>query len=315
MNKHNFIKQLKYFLQIDDDVALNSFCLKYKRSVIPNRLYRYTTITKHTLVNLVSNQVCLNNPRSFNDPFDCWSHKILSEVQVKPNNEIILLFEGLKQKYNLNVSLEEFNKAKGLNSLQAMANMLPIEKRNNFIQSVKPSLESLIEKTHDDINLCLDRMIRVSCFTEYPPTKLLMWSHYADYHKGLCLEYDLKDCDDETFCMLMPIIYQFNLQLQKDDVKLSDFTYSRLLQMILIKSKEWSYEKEWRLIKSLDFPSSEREFHKFPYLKHIYVGAGASNDCLLLEIVNFAHSDGIPISKMFRNDNDFSLHGRLMKCP
>ena len=85
-----------------------------------------------------------------------------------------------------------------------------------------------------------DRM-RVACFAESWKT-LLMWSHYADSHKGLCIEYDTSLMSVKKF--LFPIIYQNELYNATND-----FCYyeNNLFNFLFFKSNEWKYENEWRI--------------------------------------------------------------------
>ncbi|ABK89125.1 DUF2971 domain-containing protein [Francisella tularensis subsp. novicida] len=53
-----------------------------------------------------------------------------------------------------------------------------------------------------------------------------MWSHYGDYHRGVCLEVELDD-DQVEQC-----IYE-----------------SSSKQSLVHKTKEWEYEEEWRVVK------------------------------------------------------------------
>lgn len=74
------------------------------------------------------------------------------------------------------------------------------------------------------------------------PDNLLMWSHYADSHRGVCLRFDiLKDLD--TF--LVPVPVDYNEQYIDFNVLNSD-----LLSVLRRKSPEWKYEDEYRIIKT-----------------------------------------------------------------
>ena len=310
MNKNNFIKKFKNLILSGNHRVLNEFCYRHKREVIPYRLYKYTKIDKYTIENLAASQVCLNNPRSFNDPFDCWSYKVEAERQLQPSDESLDIIRQVARKlFNVEISIDELRGTGYIDSLQRISNVLPIDQRGFFIEKMKATHESLVQTSHEGANSLLDNLIRVACFTENPPTKLLMWSHYADYHKGICLEYDFRNCDDDTYAMLNPMIYQENLQNVNGDFKSFEYYYCKVLQTILFKSKEWSYEREWRLVKSLSIPSSDavKCFHGLPFLKHIYIGVCADdNDAL--GIIQYAHSRNISVSKMCRNDRDFFLH-------
>lgn len=72
-------------------------------------------------------------------------------------------------------------------------------------------------------------------------TNLLMWSHYADSHKGVCLEYStargiLGLAHRVTYSQDRPVFHPF------------DPDRSNLIERtLLIKALDWQYEEEWRV--------------------------------------------------------------------
>ena len=77
----------------------------------------------------------------------------------------------------------------------------------------------------------------------------LMWSHYGDEHRGLCIEYDLKD---HVFDNLKPVNYKASRSIRVS--QLIDWKVNRsrsaeesiLSTYFLAKAPNWKYEKEWR---------------------------------------------------------------------
>lgn len=69
----------------------------------------------------------------------------------------------------------------------------------------------------------------------------LMWSHYADSHKGVCFKFDLLQ-DLSTFCNTVPVDY--NAEYLEFDT-LNGNPYA----IITRKSPDWAYEHEHRTIK------------------------------------------------------------------
>ena len=91
---------------------------------------------------------------------------------------------------------------------------------------------------------------------------LLMWSHYANYHQGFALEYNLRSTlshaipnvgifpviyDDKRHDGTSYLLWEF-LKLQGISVPNSDLLSH--IKCALYKSCQWEYEKEWRLIDS-----------------------------------------------------------------
>ena len=81
-----------------------------------------------------------------------------------------------------------------------------------------------------------------------------MWAHYANEHKGFCVEYNVEDLpgnSNEFFDMIHPVFYTDNifdatsyLIATTPELKNPEF----LQQAALIKTKDWAYEDEWRLV-------------------------------------------------------------------
>ncbi|WP_312184852.1 DUF2971 domain-containing protein [Brevundimonas vesicularis] len=77
----------------------------------------------------------------------------------------------------------------------------------------------------------------------------LMWSHYADEHRGICIEYDTTDQEHPN---VGPVSYRAPRAVKASDLALwkgSDDAAAkdRVLQTYFYaKSPEWRYEREWR---------------------------------------------------------------------
>ena len=78
------------------------------------------------------------------------------------------------------------------------------------------------------------------CMTE-SPDNILMWSHYADSHKGVCFKFDLLQ-DLDMFLITVPVDYNSEY-LEFDTLE------GNPAPIIQRKSSEWRYEKEHRTIK------------------------------------------------------------------
>jgi hypothetical protein len=68
-----------------------------------------------------------------------------------------------------------------------------------------------------------------------------MWSHYADYHRGICLEFD-------GHGLLTQHALKVNYSHDRPLILRGDSNELKLDKALLTKSSHWSYEKEWRLI-------------------------------------------------------------------
>jgi hypothetical protein len=161
------------------------------------KLYKYCNIENATKV-LSNLNILLQTPDTFNDPFDCLAGVAIwdKETRFSPTASEI---EFIK---------EELNK-------------LPIKYRPNEFRLL-----------HD---LRTSYSFVLSCFSAAPKHHL-MWSHYANSHRGICFEYNAEDLLND----IHPCIYT-------DD--LSPFNWSKNSKgLALVKNIAWEYEKEWRTV-------------------------------------------------------------------
>ena len=117
-----------------------------------------------------------------------------------------------------------------------------------------------IQKLHD--------LAVMTCFSE-SNDNMLMWSHYADSHKGFCVEYNLKILKEDPYELLkhlFPVIYEKKRLVKKNIKELidrhvglneaidGDYVYDEadllddILPLFITKGCIWDYEKEWRII-------------------------------------------------------------------
>ena len=96
---------------------------------------------------------------------------------------------------------------------------------------------------------------RACCFT-IQPNNFLMWSHYANKHKGFCVEFDFpfeltNDINwikiDNRYVGLVKIDYKPKLIVLSFDKPLND---DEKMETIRYKSECWNYEKEIRFVTS-----------------------------------------------------------------
>ena len=96
-----------------------------------------------------------------------------------------------------------------------------------------------------------------------------MWSHYADFHKGFALEYDSNQLLGLKNVGIFPIIYDNNRYDASIFITWAFFHVMGLkipnpdslahIKCVLHKSKDWEYEKEWRI---LDYSQSQQDIFK-----------------------------------------------------
>lgn len=109
----------------------------------------------------------------------------------------------------------------------------------------------------------------VFCFSEVWDS-ILMWAHYANNYNGFCIEYDMKKVRDHLIYNLYPVLYEEKYI----DITDSLINYNGNAGLIcnMAKAKDWSYEREWRIVEYI-----EKSIYFRKALKAIYLGRNSSD--------------------------------------
>src|ERR1035441_10393936 len=81
----------------------------------------------------------------------------------------------------------------------------------------------------------------IYCLTPLP-SSTLMWSHYADNHRGLCLEFST---NNNVFRCAQRIVYRSKYPVWHPHTLLLE---TNIEEALLTKSRDWRYEKEYRVV-------------------------------------------------------------------
>jgi len=88
---------------------------------------------------------------------------------------------------------------------------------------------------------------RICCFSSVPDD-LLMWGHYADCHRGFCLEFTPAN-DDQFRNRCFPVEYQEHYpDLLTSYSEFQCQNEHPFTKLFTTKSKHWEYEHEWRMV-------------------------------------------------------------------
>lgn len=192
----------------------------------PDFLYRYRNVDQLTLGylgrTLVEHEVYLAAPPSLNDPFDCrieFDTKGVSDREWRrhKNLELQLLEPGLSRADRRKRIAHDAKAA--------------IHKSPDLWQSVQTELQSLANR------------VGVLCLTE-APDNVLMWSHYAAGHTGVCLKFRRRD--SRFFERAQQVRYvDSQPPIRPTDPIAVGF---EIMARLLTKTTAWAYEREWRIV-------------------------------------------------------------------
>jgi hypothetical protein len=109
---------------------------------------------------------------------------------------------------------------------------------NEFL-STPGKLEAQFIKMEEEMYRRLCQQYRVYCLSEIHNSQL-MWAHYADSHKGICLEFDASKPPFTRRDGATKVIYSKTYPAY-DMVNVG-------YEPLVTKSDEWAYEAEWRIV-------------------------------------------------------------------
>lgn len=155
-------------------------------------------------------------PLDFNDPFDCQPVAYIDKDVTKKD------YFKLIDKHLEHLPSKEKN-----------------QERNRIYDLVRNSImsgeqhQSVLRKTGV---LSLSRVCN----------DILMWSHYAEHHKGFVVGFEHKDFDKLTFEDESPCVFPQKV-IYDTNRPIFDFSNGhKIMECLLIKSPQWEYEQEER---------------------------------------------------------------------
>lgn len=225
----------------------------------PDKFYKYRSMAEAGVIKWVERIVLHNElyfapAKTFNDPFDLrpvFSFDAPKAMQVKE-------YERLSKRYE-----------PGLNREQRRAQAKEVVKNSLSRKNIKAT-EEVIQTQHARV---LNEDVGVYCVST-KHDDILMWSHYADYHRGICLEFD---GEAQLMAHAHRVLYS---QKRVPIYAYSDDKDASMTKALLTKSVHWEYEKEWRLINYQSGPGTVK--FRPENLTGIVIGALASEDTVAL---------------------------------
>lgn len=224
----------EYKRYLDDEKLAYSEKGKIMDQYRPKKLYRYMRFDDYWEKNIFEGQVYLSEASKLNDPFDCL-------VYIDHKEYIEYMF-------------------------QMTCKLFPGINRKVLRKTVKESVNDEIDTNLYDMK----KKFRIACFTKNN-TSPLMWAHYADSHKGFCVEYDLTKLPEGYRYGILPVIYSD----KRYDITNAVVTrnINLLMNPYYFKSSHWKYEKEWRMVMTEDSVNNGKYYADFyDGISGIYLG-------------------------------------------
>ncbi len=217
---------------------------------LPTHLYQYRSLSGRDgfryLQNLLSfGEYFFQRPENFNDPFDC-----LPVFEFEASDDEIR--ERWTERYGDNPA-----------ELQQMLRLIP--QRRTHPELFEQKMANAIRGLAHDIR----HNVGVACFSSVDKN-ILMWAHYADNHRGICLVFE-RSLKSRVFRNAQPVKYSKERPLVNI---IRDGKAESMEKSLLTKARYWRYEHEWRWLYQVPGPQKfEREM-----LSGIILGASMNAD-------------------------------------
>ena len=280
-----------------------------KEEHMPKRLFKFFPFNTNSLKCIEQNKVYMSSPENFNDPFECYVYVkkedftrqyILDYIEenhlVKKNLVDGKMYDRIK-----NSSCDRY-KYFASDMLQPSTYEKVMEEV--FMYKEHKTIQDLWYDAHKKYNETIKSIretnIRISSFSAFKEENFLaateMWGHYAQNHKGFCVEYDLSgEISNREISSLIegslikctyvnktvPLANStfYKKATNKPFTKWQRIQFQKSIYMsALKKSSAWSYEKEWRLVLPQEFFAEENFLVDFYPIKVIYLGWKMSDD-------------------------------------
>jgi hypothetical protein len=251
---------------------------------VPTRLYKYRNFDLYALRMLTNSFVYFSDPAQFNDPLDC-KPELSVGIDIDINSLETLLMRMTPESSRL------------LNDCKMAADFYCSmgEQADYYFRSVASRVKETLYSQMGRIGV-----LSLAQSWNCP----LMWSHYGDQHKGICLGFDTSHVSDLT---PKKVNYEGQRCINCSDL-IGHFidgnteALERIKETFFFtKAKEWKYEREWRVAND----KNGEEPGPFE-LREVYFGMRC-DDAVKTAVLNLKHSRALEYYEVFPGPKSFEL--------
>ena len=204
---------------------------KYEAEELPDILYRYCSLDGARFDWFTQmfrdNKIWFAKPADFNDPFECQFRMSFDASTYQKETRYVeyQVKKGCKPREAWKRA-KKFFRPKGLNEIR--------EWERERLEAFKKML------------LCETGML---CLSEVRDD-ILMWSHYADSHRGTCLEFGLGGYKSMEYVDFFARAHKVRYQkgVPRFEFYRPQDAAEQVAATVLTKANHWEYEKEWRIV-------------------------------------------------------------------
>lgn len=223
---------------------------------LPKRLYKYRSFNNLTLGMLVEDTVYFADPSTFNDPLDT---KPALDTNIGADALEVILSQMIEARTQAEMSAAAKTiRYRGPKTLDHIARQSRIA-AERLLADIRYNATNPLYEMDDPERFLLGQYVQEELLRRYNKGVFslaerancpLMWSHYGDQHRGLCLGYSVPEAATGD---IQKIRYGGSRLVQASDVAAmmagDEDARGRVDEAVLLKkAKPWAYEREWRLI-------------------------------------------------------------------
>ena len=237
---------------------------------LPDRLYKYRDLTIRTLTMLVNDCLYFARPSEFNDPLDS-RPSLESDLEEDELKRVARILIEQRSRLEIRKALSSA-KVKGPKA----TNFVERRSREEAVRLIRHIEYNATNPDYDSetvLGSLLGGQIAQELQNRYEKGIVslsekdncpLMWSHYGDEHRGVCVGYSVPD---ELIADVHKMEYGGSRLVLASDVAAmlngDDGALRRVDQAVLSrKAASWSYEQEWRLTGPRGLQSSPLELEE-----------------------------------------------------
>jgi hypothetical protein len=222
----------------------------------PKRIYKYRGFDDRVLDMLVLDDLHFADPSRFNDPLDTRPN-LDADLPVPDLERVLtrLVVERTKAEMTRAAKSIRYSGPRTIEHIDRHSEA----RAARLIEELRYSAgDPQYDGIADPLHALLAAEIEAELLKRYDrgivsfgtrATCPLMWSHYGDQHRGICVAYSVPPAAADT---LFPISYGGSRNVKASDVDAMDTDTDARRRVdeaaLFRKAPNWRYEKEWRLI-------------------------------------------------------------------
>lgn len=220
----------------------------------PDRVYKYRAFSHHTLDMLVEDRLYFADPRTFNDPLDT-KPRLDPDIDNSALERVLELLVVQRLDAEMEAAAKTI-RSKGPKTLEHIARQSQ-RAFKRLLEDLRYHATNPEITVADPLKLLLAAEVEAELLRRYDKGIValgeradcpLMWSHYGDQHKGICIGYSIP-ADAAVHRVRYDAEPLVRASLVEAMLKGEPGAQGQVDEAVLLrKAPAWKYESEWRLI-------------------------------------------------------------------